>query len=791
MYSKIIEWLAHLEEPYLLVWLIPVLALIYFIITRDFVKFEEIPKKERIIFFISRAIIVSLLLIALATPFAIEETTVEFTPEVTVLIDQSKSMDLFSTGEVQEVISYFQNIPEVELTTAYIQTENSTLLGNSILEYMEQDNNIILFSDGQSTAGALLGDIAVHARTLNSTLYALELTQTGDDSWITIEGDEKTLEGVESTFTIKIQNTAGLISGLVSVKVDGQEIFNGNINGEQSFTRTLALGAHTIEAELFAEDFFPENDKYYKVMHAIEKPEIMLITDRGSTLENLLSLYYDVDVGSIVPADLSPYYAVVINDQHSSLLGSKTESISEFVGEGGGMFVVGGQNSFNFGDYEGSVFETMLPVYIAEPEKEEGDMNIVVVIDISGSTSIAVDGVAAVDIEKALALDIINDLDEEHNVGIVAFHSAAFTLFDLDPLEDHTGMEETIASLQYGGGTSIEMGLERAIAMLEYRNGNKNIILITDGITQSPEEAEKSARRANSKGIKIFTVGVGSQTYEDLLESLAEIGEGIYFPADLSNNIEILFGPPKEFEGDEAGLRIIDVNHFITQGVDVAASLVYKNTFTAKDAGRLLVSTNIGDPVLVAGRYGLGRVVAFAGDDGTTYSPAVYTGENTLLLTRTMNWVIGDPTRKQENFVEVEDTFLGESAIIVIKSSTMPQAAGIDFEKTGEDLYQAVFIPEEQGIYSVMDSAFAVNYPREYLQLGVDSSFANIIENTAGKVFKSENLEDLKEEFITKSKKIIIKRNSIAYYFALAALLIYLVEICARRVLKIWLRKRR
>ena len=40
------------------------------------------------------------------------------------------------------------------------------------------------------------------------------------------------------------------------------------------------------------------------------------------------------------------------------------------------------------------------------------------------------------------------------------------------------------------------------------------------------------------------------------------------------------------------------------------------------------------------------------------------------------------------------------------------------------------------------------------------------------------------------AKKDILKRNSIAYYFAALALIMYVIEICVRRILKVQWRKR-
>ena len=66
-----------------------------------------------------------------------------------------------------------------------------------------------------------------------------------------------------------------------------------------------------------------------------------------------------------------------------------------------------------------------------------------------------------------------------------------------------------------------------------------------------------------------------------------------------------------------------------------------------------MITTDIGDPVLTVGRYGLGRVAALT-TDYVTYGFELLNKDNSLLFTRTINWIIGDPERNNDNFIAIK-----------------------------------------------------------------------------------------------------------------------------------------
>src|SRR4051812_5908666 len=99
----------NFQHPIFL-WGIPILFVVLIaIITRSFVRYslddagERRLRRMRLFVFIMRFIAMSLLCIALATPFTEVSKESDGNPHAVILVDKSSSMDLFDTGFVDQL----------------------------------------------------------------------------------------------------------------------------------------------------------------------------------------------------------------------------------------------------------------------------------------------------------------------------------------------------------------------------------------------------------------------------------------------------------------------------------------------------------------------------------------------------------------------------------------------------------------------------------------------------------------------------------------------------------------
>lgn len=777
----------YFEQPWAILLLIPAILIIYFVIKKKFVTVKEDPdvikQKKRLgrILFLTRVLIILLLLIALASPYRITSTVIKGDAYVKLLVDNSTSMELFENfaGELAQQLE-----KKLTVEVKMIGDQEHSAIGDAILNNLEPHDSIVLVSDGNSNSGSNLGDVALFAAKLNSSINVIDLNPSQDDAGVVIIGPSKSQEGVENKFSIIINKVGQTQAIPVKVTFDNEVVIDKTTSETVlQFTKLLTPGYHKITAQIQSNDYFPQNNVYQKTVKVVQKPKLFFYTETPSPMKTLLDQVYIVESGSTIPP-LNDYYAIAINNMHADTLKTTTDVLNDFVADGNGMVVIGGDNSFDRGDYKNSLFETILPVYMAAPGKKEGETSIVIVVDISGSTSAQFGAGTTVDMEKALALGAYHDLSMNTRLAVVAFNTKAYLISEPSYVYEKQDLDDKIGRLSHGGGTLVSSGLLKAVSILEEMAGGKNIILISDGKTQAESASVEAARLAQNLGIKVYTVGVGPTTNEPLMQQIAEIANGIYFRATESSRLKILFGDLDEEEqkSNKMGFEILDSNHFITAGVEPKAFVYGFNNAKPKTTARLLATTSTGEPLLTVWRLGLGRIAALTTDDGTDWAGDLLGKENSNLMIRTFNWAIGDPERKSQEFIEIADTRVNEPTEVIVKSKTVPKSEEGVFYKIDEDLYATTITPAQTGFQNILTATFAVNYPAEYEMMGFNPELKSIAESTGGKMFDKSDVDGIIEFTKTKAKRSVVTKQTIRQPFIIAAIILLLIEIFIRRI---------
>ena len=156
--------------------------------------------------------------------------------------------------------------------------------------------------------------------------------------------------------------------------------------------------------------------------------------------------------------------------------------------------------------------------------------NLVFLIDTSGSMF----GSDRLDLVKRAFLLLLDELDPEDTVSIVAYASQDRVVLEGTPAAEKTRIMEAIAELEAEGSTNGSAGITRAyeIASKYYREGGVNrILLATDGdlnvgVTSEGDLARLVAEKRKS-GISLTCLGFGMGNYKDnKMEALADYGNG-------------------------------------------------------------------------------------------------------------------------------------------------------------------------------------------------------------------------------------------------------------------------
>jgi uncharacterized membrane protein len=785
------------KSPDLLFLIIPVALLLIFLIRRTFVGFrnrEEFKgyianrKKARVLMIISRIIIFSLLIIALAEPFLSQERLVSGSPKLRIFVDESDSMSLFNTGIAKDVMEQVKREVPVEIRT--IATGNRSALGDAIVNYAQGDESILLVSDGNANYGRSLGDVMLFANRLNTTISALAIEPVKSDAIVKIVGPSMTTVNVDTEFYAVVEEAGEMNAYILTVKVDGQEVLRQSVGSAStySFKVSLSEGYHRVIAEISADDTYKENNIFYKVIKVEPKPKVLLMTRSNSPLQQVMGQLYDLSIASSLPSDYSKFSAIVLNDYPAGSI--STEALGNYVADGNGLVVFGGKNSYDRGGYKNSMLEGMLPVVVGTGgEESRKDVNIVVLIDISGTSSARASSTSSLtkaEVSKALSLQLFKDLKPEDKVAVIAFHSQQILVSGLSPLSQKTDLEDKVGRIysQPGPGTLIDEAIIAARKLIAPLSGSKNIILISDGIPGGPAADDVNAARiAAQSGMKVYAIQVGDDSYgAEHLQAIVEAGNGIYFKGDESSKIKVVFGEGSPDNDNTYRMEIVNGYHFITKNLVLDGQVTGFNFVVPKQNADLLASTADGHSLLTVWRFGLGRIASFSTDDGSAWAGDMLNSKNSKLITKAVNWAVGDLSRNKEFDVSMKDAYAGESVEVNVISNALPIDERMAFSKVGEKLYTSSFTPEKTGFNELLNAVVAVNYNRELSKLGLSSDLQSLVFSSKGEFFKPDDIPSIIQKVKSDARKMEISKVSYTWIFTLAALAILLIELTIRKI---------
>lgn len=721
------------ENPAFLVLIILAVPALYF-------GFRSDEKFNRIVGF-TKFLTITLLVVAAASPFIQAEQDVMKQPEIVLLEDQSTSSQLLEKPKF--------NFGDVKVDRKIIASGNNSDLRQGLMRNLEENKAYILVSDLRSSSN--LEEVARKFRQKNSTLHAFNAS-TREDASVAVKGPSSTVPGAENSFTVEVHSTGSVPEP--EVTLDGEKVDLEKVSQSQwRFSETFDTeGEHAIQASINTNDYFSENNQFYKTVNVREKPEILLVGEKASLGEEL-EQFYDVTYRDSIPDDLSDYYTVISKKPFYDA------DVADYLIEGNGLVYTGEPKERN-----------VLPVRPINREDQSKGAKIMLVIDVSTSAGES----GSVKRSKQIAYSLVDRMGYNNQVGAVAYNQESYLVSEPKPLSrNRNSLKQKISQLETGGNSFHHKGLEGAKRVLD---DTGNIILITDGkisrYGQRVDTARKSRFIARHLDVRLITVGVGEDRNEEFLEELADLGNGDYLDAGDSGRLSFRFGAGGT-GGRAERIVVVDKSHFITENLEADTSIAGYSPVEEKLGADLLVTSNTGKPYLTTWRYGLGRVASFTGGTADLGNLLTY---DPKLATRTVSWTVGDPQRKQDKWVKIEDSRKGET--VQIRASY--QINGLN--RQSENLYTGELEPEETGFRSFNGNTYAYNYNKELQQIGYSENLKEFVESTGGKVYSPDQTEEIKEDVKNFSNKKVTRKKSVADYFIIAALLIFLSEVGYRKV---------
>lgn len=216
-------------------------------------------------------------------------------------------------------------------------------------------------------------------------------------------------------------------------------------------------------------------------------------------------------------------------------------------------------------------------VDISNKTKTTKGIDIVMAIDVSGSMLAKDLKPNRMEALKRVAADFVMQRPNDR-IGLVVYASEAYTKTPVT--SDKAIVEEAIGSIKYDNvlqdGTGIGMGLATAVNRLkDSKAKSKVIILLTDGVNNAGFiEPETAADIAKQYGIKVYTIGIGTngmamfpyalapngdflfqmmkvEIDERLMKSIAQKTDGKYFRATSNSKLAEIYNEINKLETTE------------------------------------------------------------------------------------------------------------------------------------------------------------------------------------------------------------------------------------------------
>jgi Ca-activated chloride channel homolog len=663
-------------------------------------------------------------------------------------------------------------------------------------------NRVVMLTDGQENAGRAVA-AAQAAKDAGVNLYYVPAPVTFSQE-VVAEGMVLPQEvKFDEAFYVKVvawshQETQGRVSLFRDGAFLGSQIVRLSA-GKNVFSYRQAIdtsGVHVYQASIEVDgDTIEDNNRAVGTVVVRGKPKV-LIADKdpahaGSLAAALRSQSIDVAVVNPagIPHDvagLQKYDGVVLSNVSSlKLTHQQMVNIRDYVRDhGGGLMMIGGEESFGLGGYYRTPIEEALPVTMEVRQKVEiPSLAVVLSIDRSGSMAMATkeERVTKLDLAKEAAHLVVDLLEERNEVGVQSWDTEFIWDVSLRRATGKDAIHHVIASIKAGGGTDGYPALKDTYRVLfESPALLKHVIFLSDGqMTRS--DFQGLLRRMVKDKITVSSVAVGADADVQLMVDIAKWGKGRFYFTENSQSvpriftletqlaskaslIEQPFKPMLTAPAHEA-IQDIDWNAVPPLGGYVATSL--------KNTADLVLMSHQEDPILATWRHGLGRAAAFTSDakakwgllwtrwrdfnkfwaQVTRWTLRSGSQSDALMTVRRgdgIGEVLVDAVDPKGEFVNFLDSQLGVVA-------PNRERSVIDLEQIGPGRYRGRFPASQEGAYLVAMaqrqgdrvtgselSGLVVPYAEELRHLGVDEpALRELTELTAG-----DRLDDPRDAFL-------------------------------------------
>jgi uncharacterized membrane protein len=616
--------------------------------------------------------------------------------------------------------------------------------------------------------------------------------------------------------------------------------------GKNVFSYRQALdqsGIHVYQAALEVDgDTIEDNNRAVGTVVVRGRPQVLLADRDRSHAASLVAALrsQNIEVTVVDPpgipkdvAGLQKYDGVVLSNVSSlKLTRPQMAQIRDYVRDhGGGLMMIGGEESFGLGGYYRTPIEEALPVTMEVKQKVEiPSLAVVLSIDRSGSMAMSTDEkVTKLDLAKEAAHLVVDLLDERNEVGVMSWDTEFIWDSPMRGARDKAAIHHAIATIKAGGGTDGYPALKESYQVLFDRPALlKHVIFLSDGQMTRGDFAGLLRRMAKDK-ITVSTVAIGKDADVQLMVDIAKWGKGRFYYTEDSQTIPRIFTLETQL-ASKASLveqpfkpQLTAPNHEAMQDINwkTVPPLGGYVATTVKQNAELVLMSHQEDPVLATWRYGLGRAAAFTSDAKAKWGVLwLRWGEFNKFWAQLTRWTLRSGSRSDTTAIVqrtdqtgevVVDAVDGKGEFINFLDSQIGVVAPsrersvVDLEQIGPGRYRGRFPAPQEGVYlvgmaqrkaeRVVGSQLAglvVPYAQELRDLGVDETLLRELAELTG----GSSLQEPQDAFLKMRRRSRIAVDIWPWLVGFVALMM-VPDIALRRVgpgglarMKGWLSRR-
>lgn len=564
----------HFSHPWLLLLLIPAIALTLFPYFKANKKYRKTRNRILSMLFHGLAMVLAILLLA-GISFSYEKPNLE--NELIILVDTTDS-NATAVDAKNEFVQSVVSISDGKYRLGIVKFGHGQVLSGEIGYDMEQSLEDYLTSEAPDGTATDLASAIQYASTLFKNPETSKIVVISDG----IETDNAALsvikaiaaEGIKvdtvlypnkehdevQIYSVKTPDTRIILGDNFITEITVRSNFEGEKSAiisaydneeyigstpillekaEQTFEVALSLaerGMHELRFEITCDgDVVQENNAYRAFINLEAFDNILVLEGKegeGAKLTALLNEHFSVTDMSFeedfadIPRNLEQMAAyeqiILVNVAYSDMLGGFEELLNEYVYElGGGLFTVGGSldevngqkvpHAYNRNDIASSTyFKQMLPINAIDFTPP-----IAVMIVVDASASMGMDKLNAAKEGAEGCLDALNDRDF---CGVMSFQTRASEEVEILPVTQKDLLRDVIKQVGTGvgahGGTIFSDAIMRAGRALSVIDNveRKHIILVTDGDPGDEFEVYSAYIKDNfDDGITMSIVTIGNE----------------------------------------------------------------------------------------------------------------------------------------------------------------------------------------------------------------------------------------------------------------------------------------